>query len=66
MNCELKKIGLYGCTMEASSKFKKCDAMALQAKMFMLQRLHSQRATFKEHNLIDLKYSFSLLAFVSH
>ena len=32
MNCILKKIGLYGCIMKASSKFEKFDAIVLQAK----------------------------------
>ena len=32
MNCVLKKIKLYGCTMENSSKFKKFDAIVLQEK----------------------------------
>ena len=35
-NCALKKIELYGCTMDNSSKFKKFGAIALQAKMFIL------------------------------
>ena len=41
--------------MEASSEFKKFDVTDLQAKMFILQPSHSQRATFKEHGLITLK-----------
>ena len=55
MNYQLKKIKLYGSTMEASSKFEKFESIALQAKMFILPCLHSQKPTFKEHGLITLK-----------
>ena len=65
MNCIWRMIELYGCTMKNSSKFKKFDVIAFQARMFNLPCLHPQRVTFKEHNGKSLITPRGVLVFPS-